>query len=181
MACASRAHRFAEATAYHGSGAASRPRRAALLVLTGLLGLAAGGCSMSMQLESLFSDKDEATRIAEKGDARDITGSLPMQATRRDGRAGAMTAADWTFATAALREALDKSGDGASAPWQNPTTGARGTVTPVASAYAQDGFTCRNFLASQIGNGQEGWFEGTACRSERGKWDIRTTRPLQKS
>jgi surface antigen len=92
-----------------------------------------------------------------------------------------MTKADWTFATASLREALTKNEDGASIPWQNPTTGARGTVTPVAAAFVQDGFACRNFIASHLGGGREGWFEGTACRVHRGEWEVRTARPLQKS
>ena len=37
-----------------------------------------------------------------------------------------------------------------SAPWQNPDTGARGMVTPITAAYTQDGFTCRDFLASVV-------------------------------
>jgi surface antigen len=133
---------------------------------------------MSMQLDSLFADKDEA-KFADKGDPRDVTGSLPLQSTR--GSNSAMSAADWTLATAALREALGKEDEGLSVPWQNPTTGARGTVTPVASSFVQEGFTCRNFLASHVGRSREGWFQGTACRVHRGEWDVRSTRPLQKS
>ena len=81
----------------------------------------------------------------------------------------------------ALREALGKQEEGSSIPWQNPATGSRGTVTPVASAFVKDGFACRNFLASHVGAGHEHWFEGTACRVHRGEWDIRSTRPLDKS
>ena len=56
-------------------------------------------------------------------------------------------------------------------------TGARGTVTPVANAYTQDGFTCRDFLASYVKNGNEAWLEGAACRAGRGKWEVRSMRP----
>jgi hypothetical protein len=145
-----------------------------------LLAAETAGCSMSMQLESLFAGKDEA-KIADKGDPRDVTGSLPLQPARSGEADGVMSGADWMFATAALREAMGNNEDGTSAPWQNPTTGARGTVTPVAAAYVQDGHACRNFLASHVGAGREAWFEGTACRRQRGEWAVRTTRPLQKS
>jgi surface antigen len=136
---------------------------------------------MSMQLDSLFSGKDEEIKTADKGDPRDVTGSLPLQPARSSGSSEGMTKVDWTLATAALREALTKNEAGASVPWQNPTTGVHGTVTPVAAAYVQNGFACRNFLASHTGSGREGWLEGTACRIHRGEWEVRTARPLQKS
>ena len=56
-------------------------------------------------------------------------------------------------------------------PWENPGTGARGTVTPIADAYTQDGFTCRDFLASYVRDGAESWLQGDACRIHQGKWD----------
>ncbi|MEX0590745.1 MAG: RT0821/Lpp0805 family surface protein [Xanthobacteraceae bacterium] len=136
---------------------------------------------MSMQLDSLFSGKDDEPKTADKDDPRDVTGSLPLQSARSASPNEGMTKADWTFATAALREALTRNEEGASIPWQNPTTGARGSVTPVAAAYVRDGFACRNFLASHIGKANEGWFEGTACRVHRGEWDVHSTRPLRKS
>jgi surface antigen len=174
------AHRSGEAPAYHGSGATRRPIGAAALLLAAALGAGSGGCSMSMQLDSLFADKDD-TQLADKGDAGDITGSIPLRPSRVNMSSGNMSQTDWTFATVALREALAKGDEGASIPWHNPASGSRGTVTPVASAYVQDGSTCRNFLASTVGSGREGWFEGTACRVPRGEWDVRTARPLQKS
>jgi len=153
------------------------------MAFAGILALAAGagGCSMSMELGSLFSEKSDEKTSADKVDARDVTGSLPLQPTHTENPGSGMTRADWTFATAALREAMQDNGDGTSIPWQNSATGVRGTVTPVSSAFVQDGFACRNFLASHIGNGREGWFEGTACRVHRGLWEVRTARLLQKS
>ena len=70
---------------------------------------------------------------------------------------------------------------GASQPWENPGTGARGTVTPLADAYTQDGFQCRDFLASYIRDGSESWLQGDACRIHQGKWTVRTLRPLKRT
>ena len=153
--------------------------RLAAAVLAGVLGCGTGACSMSMQLGEFFSEKKEET-LSARADVKEATGSVTM-AAKTSKTSDRMDGADWTLATAALREALAKGDDGNSIPWQNPDTGTRGTVTPVASAFVQEGFPCRNFLASHVGNGRENWFEGTACRVHRGQWDVKTTRPLQRS
>lgn len=171
------------APAYHGSAEASRfPFPAALLLLL-LLALGSGGCSMSMELGSFFTGKDEEKKVAsaEKGDARDVTGSLALQPRGAEKATGGIHPVDWKLTTTALREALGQKDDGASIPWQNPETGSRGTVTPVAAAYIKEGFACRDFIASHIGDGRESWYEGTACRIHRGEWEIRSARPLEKS
>lgn len=175
------AHRIVPASPYHGSAARGRATKFVLLTLAAALSLGSGACSMSMELGSFLTGKDEPKEVAEKGDPADVTGSLPLQAKRGDGSSQKTNPADWGYATQALREALAKKEEGASIPWQNPATGNRGTVTPVASAYIKEGFACHNFLASHVGNGQENWFEGTACRIHRGEWEIRSTRPLEKS
>ena len=61
--------------------------------------------------------------------------------------------ADLAIARAAASEVLAKGGKDTSMPWENPQTGARGTITPLTSAYSQDGATCRDFLASYVKNG----------------------------
>lgn len=151
--------------------------------------MAVGGCSMSMP--SLFGDKDndksspavsavfdsKSTKTA-KADG-DLTASLSLQPSA-SGK-GAWSPADWSIAKAALREVLGRGEAGSSQPWENPTTGARGTVTPVAAIYEKDGFPCRNFIVGGVRDGRETWYEGTACRVHRGQWDVVTTRPLQKS
>ena len=163
--------------AYHGSARDRLTRRFAAAALAGLLGFGTGACSMSMQLGEFFSDKKEETVVAAKSDVKETTGAIPSNAKRKTAEER-MDGADWTLATAALREALAKGEEGSSIPWQNLETGTRGTVTPVANAFVQEGFPCRNFLASHVGHGRENWFEGTACRVHRGQWDVRTTRPL---
>ena len=51
------------------------------------------------------------------------------------------------------------------------------TAMSLATAYDQDGTTCRDFLASYVKNGSESWLEGAACRAGRGKWEVRKLRP----
>ena len=170
-----------QSPAYHGSARDRLTRRFAAVALAGLLGFGTGACSMSMQLGEFFSDKKEETAVAARAGAKDLTASIPDGAKNKKAADERMDNADWTLATAALREALAKGEEGSSIPWQNLETGTRGTVTPVANAFVQEGFPCRNFLASHVGHGRENWFEGTACRVHRGQWDVRTTRPLQKS
>ena len=90
--------------------------------------------------------------------------------------------ADLTYTRAAVAEVLGRGGKDASAPWENPRTGARGTVTPIATAYTQDGFTCRDFLASYVRAGSEAWMQGEACRaSDKGKWEVHSLQPWKRS
>ena len=86
----------------------------------------AGGCSISYQLDSLFgSDKGDAT-----GSITPPPGSRSAETLPPD--------ADLAYARAAASEVLSRGTKDASLSWENPATGARGTVTPIASAYIQD-------------------------------------------
>jgi surface antigen len=128
------------------------------------LALSIGGCSY--KLDSVFSRDGEKSATA---------GSLAAP-----GRAAAPTAdADLAFAKAAAADALARTGD-ISVPWENPGTGARGTVTPLASSYTQDGFVCRDFLASYIRKDAESWLQGDGCRIHQGRWEVRHMRALQR-
>lgn len=133
-----------------------------------LLGLAASGCSFSYQLGSLLGD-----------DADKPTQSVLAKPTPQptDAAAGPRES-DLAHARAAVAEAFAKGGSTRSTPWENPATGARGTVTPVASAYTQEGgFVCRDFLASYVHEGNETWLEGEACRVHHGRWEVRRLKP----
>ena len=85
-----------------------------------------------------------------------------MTDQRRDGFAGQQpttapmpTETDLAFARTAASDVLTKGDKDSSQPWENPETGARGSVTPLAQAYASDdGRTCRDFLASYV-NGRD--------------------------
>jgi surface antigen len=136
-----------------------------------MLAWTSGGCSFSYQLGSLFGkNKDEQ--------AGEVTGS--MAATAQPGE-GNPADADLAFARAAAAEVLSRGGKDTSIPWENPDTGARGTVTPIASAYNQDGLVCRDFLASYVRAGAESWLQGEACRAHEGRWEVRSLKPWRRS
>jgi 17 kDa outer membrane surface antigen len=147
---------------YRGSGG---PRLWRGLAAALTLGFACGGCSMTGQLDSLFpaSDKSETT-----GSIGAKAGELPPDT-------------DLVFTRAAVSEVLSRFGNDSSVPWENPRSGARGTVTPIASAYSQDGQTCRDFLASYVQGKSQAWLQGEACRQEKGVWEVRTLKPWKRS
>lgn len=132
---------------------------AILIATSGLL----GGCSVS-KLDNLFAQKDSAL---------DVTGSIDLKAAR----GSHPTDADLAFARTAASDVLTKGGKDSSQPWENPATGARGSVTPLASAYSADGRTCRDFLASYVNGSSESWLQGAACRADGGRWEIQTLKP----
>jgi surface antigen len=134
------------------------------------LALTAGGCSFSYQLDSMFA-KGNAAPVERTGSIR--TNSVSAAGVPYDG--------DLDAARAAVAEVLAKGGKDTSMPWENPSTGARGTITPLASAYSQNGTTCRDFLASYVRNGTESWLQGEACRSYQGRWEVRQMRPWRRT
>jgi surface antigen len=117
---------------------------------------------MSYQLESYFPDKTPTGSIADK--------SAVMPPER-----------DLAYAKAAASDVLRRGEKDASQEWENPTTGARGTVTPIASAYTQDGQTCRDFLASYVTKSAQSWLQGEACQEGRGAWQVRALKPWKSS
>lgn len=167
---------------YHGK-AGARLSVASLLsapIAAGLIAMLLGGCSM--QLSSLLPggvSDNGPTVIRNASD--DTTGSIPLSmASARDIPMG-MSAIDWPHAQAALKEALARTDEGPSVPWDNPASGARGTVTPIAAAFTRDGIPCRNFIASHVKDGIETWSEGLACRVSANVWEVKSVKPLRKS
>ena len=146
---------------YNGSADASLCRRgpSRLINLSAIVALALSSGACSYKLDSVFSRDSEASRHAT---------ASPASAE-----------ADLAYAKAAAAEALARTGD-VSVPWENPGTGARGTVTPLASAYNQDGFVCRDFLASYVRKDSESWLQGDGCRIHQGRWEVRHMKPLQR-
>lgn len=137
------------------------------------LGFASSGCALSYRLGSLFGN-DQDDRKAE------VTGSIKPAPSMAQSPTN-LFEGDLVFARAAVSEVLARGGKHASAPWENPNTGARGTVTPIASAYTQDGLTCRDFLASYVHAGAEAWLQGEACRMAAGKWEVKSLKPWKRS
>jgi surface antigen len=131
--------------------------------------LASGGCSLSYQLDSfLGSAKTETTGSIKPPPGTRETSKLPPDA-------------DLAYARAAAAEVLRRNEKYASLPWENPETGARGTVTPIASAYTQDGRTCRDFLASSVAGSAQAWLQGEACKERQGVWEVQSITPWKQS
>jgi surface antigen len=132
------------------------------------LAVALAGCSID--LESTFAKPDKA----------DITGSL-----KKSGAAMAAAElppeADLALTRAAVNEVFSRAQKDVSVPWENPASGARGTVTAIADAYAVDKAQCRDFLASYVHDGKQSWLRGEACRENRGKWEVRALKPWTRS
>lgn len=148
--------------------------RATAIALALALGAATSGCSLSYKLDSFTGHDDKPDHTAS---LRPTLATAPKPAQT----AANPTEHDLAYAKAAAAQVLARSEKGASQPWENPRTGARGTVTPIADAYTQDGFQCRDFLASYIRDGAESWLQGDACRAQPGQWTVRRLRPLQRS
>jgi hypothetical protein len=140
------------------------------VVLT--LALGCTGCSLSSQFDSVFSSSD-----------KDATGSItpPPGAKQSD---DLPPAADLAYARVAAAEVLTRGRKDASQPWENPLTGARGTVTPIATAYPQGDGTCHDFLASYVKGQSQSWLQGEACKASKAKgaaWEIRSLKPWKRS
>jgi surface antigen len=160
---------------YSGTPAASLRRKARRLGLAGLpailvLGTLTGGCAVS----GMFGiGKDDAMAKAE------TTGSIPATSGRLS--SGLPPEADLVLARAAIAEVLSTRRKDFSTSWENPSTGARGTVTPIAAAYEQDGVTCHDFLASHLNGRAETWMRGEACQQPQGRWEVKVLRPWKRS
>jgi surface antigen len=135
-------------------------RGAAVTII--LIGLGVGGCSLNRPDGPFakMSDKEVTGALGAAG------GSVP-------------TEGDLAYARNAASDVLTKGDKDSSQPWHNPETGARGSVTPLAQAYtADDGRTCRDFLASYVNGKTESWLQGAGCQtSHAGRWEIHTLKP----
>ncbi len=129
-----------------------------------LIGLSAGGCSFSRGSGAFARMSDDGGRGA-------LTRGGPGPTDR-----------GLAFARTAASDVLTKGDKDSSQPWQNPETGARGSVTPVAQAYAaDDGRTCRDFLASYVNGSTQSWLQGAGCKTANGRWEIHTLKPWRQS
>jgi len=143
---------------------ASRPALAVIGAI--LIGIGGGGCSLSRPNGAFAGIDDRDT----------TTGSIgPAQASP-----AVPTENDLAFARNAASDVLTRGDKDASQPWENPETGARGSVTPLARAYSSDGRLCRDFLASYVNGASESWLHGAACQSDTGQWEIHTLKPWKR-
>jgi surface antigen len=132
-----------------------------------LIGLCTGGCSLT---------RSGAGNPFAKYTDDDVTGSISATPQPK-----VPTEADLAFARTAAADVLTRGDNDTSQPWANPETGARGSVTPIASSYAaEDGRTCRDFLASYVNGDTESWLQGAACKAGNGRWQIHTLKPWKR-
>jgi len=147
----------------------SATRRGAALIVAVVIGAGAGGCSFRMS---------QTPDVKADGvDISDVTGSIAPAVVVEQGP----TDSDLAFARNAASDVLTRGDKNASQPWENPTTGARGSVTPLASSSTSDGRTCRDFLASYVNGKSEAWLQGEACRAGAGRWEIRSMQRWKRS
>ena len=171
-------------------------------------GLVASGCAVSGGLGNMFAKGQKAdapvqgsaqvgAQLSAQGTAQpgvqasalaseEVTGSTQtptLRASAAVATSGLPSDTDLVFARMAIVEVLKRNSNEVSAPWENPSSGARGTVTPIASAYARDGMTCHDFLASYVRRGSpESWLQGQACRAnKREAWEVKSLRPWTRS
>jgi surface antigen len=163
-------------------------------------GLMASGCAVSGGMGNLFAKgkaSDAPAQASVQGNVQgsvhatalaneEVTGSTgapTLRASAAVATSGLPSETDLAFARMAIVEVLKRGSKEVSAPWENPSSGARGTVTPIANAYARDGQTCHDFLASYVRRGSpESWMQGQACRAhKRDAWEVRSLRPWTRS
>ncbi len=134
--------------------------------------LAVSGCSY--RLASLVS-RDDTDAIP--------TGSITRPADRAVPVAlpSGPAAVDLAYARATASDVLASGGKDASVAWRNPQSGASGNITPLDTAYSEDGHQCRDFLASYVHGLAQDWLQGAACRSASGTWEVTRLTPLKPS
>ncbi len=132
------------------------------------VGFTGGGCSTEVKLPGMFGD-----------DKPIHTGSI-LSPSSPEG-SGLPPASDLAYAKVAAAEVMKSGGEDASLPWENPASGARGTVTPIAAAYQMEGALCRDFIASYVAEGAESWMQGEACRASKGQWKVRRLKAWRRS
>jgi surface antigen len=138
-----------------------------LVRVTAVIGaLGIGGCSY--QLGS----------VTPKG-AADVEQTGALGRPEQQAEATPPPEIDLAYARAVAAEALARGAKDVSVPWSNPNTGASGNITPLAASYGEG--ACRDFLASYVRGETEAWLQGEACRTGRGKWEVRSLTPLNRS
>src|SRR5215813_12124358 len=102
-----------------GSVGLSAIRPSSLVMTMILIGLGTGGCSVSRNDGGVLAKGPLA-----KMDDSDVTGSIAKDRAPTD--------SDLAFARNAASDVLSQGDKDASQHWENPETGARGSVTPLA-------------------------------------------------
>lgn len=81
--------------------------------------------------------------------------------------------ADLTYYNQASQQALETGPSGQALPWNNPDSGASGSVTPSKYYQTSGGQYCREYTQTIQVGGKSQQGVGTACRNEDGTWQIK--------
>jgi surface antigen len=141
-------------------------RRAVCTVSALGVALLTGACGMSAKFGLPGVTTSTSTDV--KTDSVDLISALST---------GAFSDDDLIIASMATATLLAR---GTGGPWENPQTGARGTITPIAAVYRDNGVECRDFLASYVHERAEAWMQGEACRGRAGRWEVRSLKPWRR-
>jgi surface antigen len=88
----------------------------------------------------------------------------------KDAPISRMTQEDFAVAVPVMRKALDEGQDGQVFRWNNPSTSASGTFTPLA-AFDRQGMTCRAIVFDLVAGGRSARTEWNMCRTPEG-WKV---------
>jgi surface antigen len=83
---------------------------------------------------------------------------------------GGLGTNELTLAEAAIQDALERNPSHSTASWRSEATGRGGTVTPVRTFRATDGFFCREFEESVAAPTETRSALRLACRTSDGRW-----------
>ncbi|GAB2186504.1 RT0821/Lpp0805 family surface protein [Roseibium sp. LAB1] len=102
---------------------------------------------------------------------QDTLASLQEPAAETGKRASKLRASDKSRAENTLQAALEKTVSGKDRSWQNPASGASGTVTPLKTWKNRSGDFCRSYRERiKLADGQTISRRGVACRSPDAVW-----------
>lgn len=130
--------------------------------------LLAGACGLSATLGLPGVGASADARTGTKTDTTDLISALST---------GAFSDADLVAASTATAALMAR---GKGGRWENPQTGARGAIAPIAAAYRDNGVECRDFLVSYVHDTAEAWMQGEACRGGDGRWVVRRLKPWRR-
>ena len=80
---------------------------------------------------------------------------------------------DKEMAAKAAHQAFENNHTGTPSTWQNPDTGASGTVTPTRTYQIENGQYCREYTQEITVGGEKHQSYGTACRQPDGSWKVK--------
>ena len=89
----------------------------------------------------------------------------------RDGPFVYFTDTDWSMFKETLDKALNENADGATAKWNNSSSGSTGEVTPL-NTREVDGMTCRQTRLVNRAQGVSAGGEYLLCKAAGGEWTI---------